>query len=216
MNQTIAPLVFIEQFSAFLFPITALAADVSAPNASTVQSAAWTAEDYLRAALSGAAGGLISGLVALVIGWMNNRNALKLNQQKIDADKLALKLSQEHQFEKLCHNEKKNICFKFIHMMHPEKIFKKEFSTDKINLMLFQIRVMFDDSYYSLAKKLVDYIENRSAFLYYELCPPDDFTYAEVLEKSEELFRFNYKIKYDELIILTRTSLHFSAYDKEK
>lgn len=197
-----------------LFPIAALASDAATSTAPAVQSAAWTIEDYLKAGFSGAAGGLLSGFMALIGIWLKNKSDEKNTKDKIEADLLALKLTQEHQFEKLCHDEKKNICFKFINTMHPEKIFKKEFSMDKINLMLFQIRIMFDDSYYSLAKKLVDYIENRSAFLYYELCPPDDYTYEEVLEKSEVLFRDSYKLKYDKLIILTRTSLHFSDYDK--
>lgn len=192
-----------------LFPIAALAADAASPTAPAVQSAVWTAEDYLRAALSGAAGGLISGLVAFVIGWMSNRNALKINKQKIDADRAAQILSQEHQFEKLCYADKKNICFKFINYMTPEKIIKNDYAIDDVKHLLFEMRIVLDENYHNIARELFSYITNRDYFLYYSVCPNDNFTYEEVREKSEQLFRVSYRKKYDELTRLTRSLLHY-------
>ena len=118
-----------------LVPIAALAADAAKPTASAVQSAAWTTADYLRAALSGAAGGLISGLVALVIGWMNNRNALKLNQQKIDADTEALRINYQNQINKLCYEEKKQICTALLTELSEFNIFQRNFNITKAILL---------------------------------------------------------------------------------
>ncbi len=106
------------------------AVDAAAPAA---QSVPWTAEDYLRAALSGAAGGLISGLVALVISWMNNRNALKFNQQKIDADKEALEKNYKQQIEKICYEEKRKLCGELLAMMSKFTLTGRDFNIIKVS-----------------------------------------------------------------------------------
>ena len=94
-----------------LFPIAALAADAAAPTAPAVQSAAWTTADYLKAGFSGAAGGLLSGFMALIGIWLKNKSDEKNTQDKIAADKEALTISHQNQIDKLCYEEKKQICF---------------------------------------------------------------------------------------------------------
>ena len=97
-------------------PVTALAADAAAPAA---QSAAWTAEDYVKAGFSGAVGGLLSAFVALLIGWANNKTALRIAKQKIDADKEVQELAYKKQIEKLQYEEKRKACIDYLSAMNP-------------------------------------------------------------------------------------------------
>ena len=89
-----------------IFSVTALAADTAA---SAAQSTAWTFNDYLRMALSGAAGGLISSIIAIYVSWRSNKNALKINREKIRADQIAQDKNYENQIKKLQYEEKRNV-----------------------------------------------------------------------------------------------------------
>ena len=127
-------------------PIAAVAADATAPPALAEQSTAWTTADYLRAALSGAAGGLISGLLALVIGWMNNKSALKRQHQ---ADK--------HQIEMLQLEEKKKIATDILLAANPIMLHKNR-ELDVVNIIkLHHIALLIcTDEYCCYTKGLVD------------------------------------------------------------
>ena len=154
-------------FLALLVPIAVLAADATTPTAPAVQSAAWTAEDYLRAALSGAAGGLISGFVALVIGWMNNRNALKINQQKIAADVRSQNKSHKLQIDRLCYEEKRRICIDFLNYVSPQSIFLGKFDIVESSKLHNMICLTCDNGYSHYANELQMLIVNDQKILEY-------------------------------------------------
>lgn len=78
-----------------LFSFTAFAADAAVP---AVQSEGWFTVDFIRTIISVSIGGLISGLVALGHAIIANKNAIKLDQQRIAADKEKLEL--EFKFKK--------------------------------------------------------------------------------------------------------------------
>lgn len=125
------------------FPISALAADAAAPAA---QSAAWSLDDYLRGALSGAAGGLISGLLALVIGWMNNKSALKRQDQ-----------ANTHQIKMLQLEEKKKIATDILLAANPSMLHKNG-ELDVVGIVqLHHIALLIcPDEYCCYTKGLVD------------------------------------------------------------
>lgn len=178
--------------------IAALAADAAAPTAPAVQSAAWTAEDYLRAALSGAAGGLISGFVALIIGWMNNKNALKLNQQKIDADKKNLEtqlashernLNTQHkvELEKINFEEKKKALIEYFELMHPNNFLIKPLQFEKCERAHLLIYLLCPWEYYSHINKLRTFlITNPNMMNFHTLF--EEETHQDSLKKSMDTY----------------------------
>jgi len=148
-------------------PIAALAADAATSTAPAVQSAAWTAEDYLRAALSGAAGGLISGFVALIIGWMNNKNALKISQQKITADAHSQDKSHKLQIDRLCYEEKRKICIDFLTYVSPQSILLGKFDIVESAKLHNMVCLTCDNGYSHYANELQMLIVNDQEILEY-------------------------------------------------
>lgn len=147
-------------FLLFSCPIAALSADATAPTVPAVQSAIWTSTDYLKGAFTGAVGGLISGLVALVIGWMNNRNALKLNQQKIDADKEALEKSHKNQIEKICYEEKRKLCFELLQGLSEFTLRAGEFNLNEVARLYSMTSLNCGFRYSDYARQQVGLITN--------------------------------------------------------
>ena len=148
-----------------LSAIAALAADAAAPTAPAVQGAVWTTADYLRAALSGAAGGLISGFVALVIGWMNNRNALKLNQQKINADREAQEKSYKQQIERLCYEEKRQLCTELLQEISEFNLANGNFDVHKAWDIYAKLSFVCGFEYRKYANNMVQLINNDSILI---------------------------------------------------
>lgn len=144
----------------FTLPFTVLAAGAAAP---AVQSTAWTFDDYLRGALSGAAGGLISGFVALFIGWMNNKNALIINQQKIDADKKIKEVEYKNNIDKINYEEKRKICAEYIALIDPTVLRSGKYDFDKALYTCSQIALLCGRQYalyaYSIHNIIVDCVE---------------------------------------------------------
>lgn len=112
------------------------AADVAASVAPAVQGDGWFTADFVRTVLSVSIGGLISGLAALGLAIISNKNAIKLNQQRIAADKEKLEL--EFKFKKQeqddiakrqreCEfaKEKENHYRALIEILKPNRIIKK-------------------------------------------------------------------------------------------
>lgn len=116
-----------------LSSIAALATDTPTPTAPPVQSGEWFTADFIRTLLAVAAGGVISGIVALGLAIMNNRHAFKLNQQKIDADKEKLKIefdlkkqelddAEERQHKSKLKKDKELHCKEIINILHPKNV----------------------------------------------------------------------------------------------
>ena len=118
-----------------LLALATLAADSTAQTAPVMQNGGWLTADFIRTLLSVAAGGVISGIVALGLAFMNNRNAFRLNQQKIDADKEKLKIefdlkkqelddAEERQHKSELKKDKELHCKEIINILHPRNVIK--------------------------------------------------------------------------------------------
>lgn len=143
-----------------LFPIAALAADAATPAAPAAQSAVWTSTDYLKGAFTGAIGGLISGLVALVIGWMNNKNALKINQQKIEAEEKSLEKSYAQQIAKICYEEKRKLCSELLQEINEYTLVKRIYDIRKIWHIYTQISFYCGFRYREYARCIINLATN--------------------------------------------------------
>lgn len=116
-----------------LSALAALAADAAAPTAHATPKGEWLTADFIRTLLSVAAGGVISGIVALGLALMNNRHAFKLNQQKINADKEKLIIefnlkkqelddAEERQHKSEIKKDKELHCKEIINILHPRNV----------------------------------------------------------------------------------------------
>ena len=181
-----------------LFPIAALAADATAPTAPAVQSAVWTSTDYLKGALTGAIGGLISGFVALVIGWMNNRNALKLNQQKIDADKEALIATHQNHIINMCYEEKKKLCYDLIIEFNKTIFDRKRPNHEEIERIFSGILFICDIRYNEYARQY-EHIVNQ-----YRSKDCDEINFCVQLDQN---ICKNIKLFYNMFVVITQKML---------
>lgn len=140
----------------FLFPIAALAADANAPTAPAVQSAAWTTADYLRAALSGAFGGLVSGIIALFISWETNENALRINREKIKADQIAQDKNYKNQITKLRYEEMRKACCELLSVIDPSGIIDRSVNIKEVLKRRNVLTIMCEYEYSVYVKKISD------------------------------------------------------------
>ena len=193
---------------AFSFPIAALGADAAAPSAPAVQSAAWTTADYLRAALSGAAGGLISGFVALVIGWMNNKNALKMNQQKIDADRKIKELEHKNTIKKIKYEEMRDICTRYIACIDPLLVKEGKYNFEKSIYICSQLTLACGRRYAQYAYKIPQLIVSCNELLpsHLRAAHVDNITADKKFTQYIEFFQF--------FVLLTREMLEGKALPK--
>ena len=150
-----------------LFPIAALAADAAAPTAPAVQSAAWTIEDYLKAGFSGAAGGLLSGFMALIGIWLKNKSDEKNTQNKIEADKEAQEKAHKLQMERIAYEERRALCAKFITAVAPITIVNGTFDITHSNELSSLILLEFDRKYSNYALYILDVILNDDILMEY-------------------------------------------------
>lgn len=118
-----------------LSALAALAADAAAPTAHATPKGEWLTADFIRTLLSVAAGGVISGIVALGLAFINNRNALRLNQQKIDADKEKLEIEFKFKKQENDENEKRQKQSEFTKEkeLHYKELIKKLKPTNLLN-----------------------------------------------------------------------------------
>lgn len=189
---------------AIFFSIAALAAEAAAPAA---QSTVWTFDDYLRGALSGAAGGLISGLVALVIGWMNNRNALKINQQKIDADHNALEINHKKQIEKLCYEEKRKLCNELLAEINKFTFVGREFNIEKVSKIYSRTSMTCGFRYGDYVRQTIEMVVNDDILKKYfsQTSKKDSMPFD---DKELYMQRLNiYEQFYNSFVIITQKML---------
>lgn len=128
-------------------PIAALAADATAPTAPAVQSAAWTTADYLRAALSGAAGGVLSLVGMLLVTFINNRHARKTQRD-----------AHTYQLAQLAYIEMKDVCRKYITMMSEDNISTGKFNKHEISIHLDMIMLYTNNDFYNIALSLFQFL----------------------------------------------------------
>lgn len=200
--------------SLFLFalsiPIAALAADAAAPTASAAKGTVWTIADYLKAAFSGLAGGLISGLVALVIGWMGNKTALKINQQKIDADRVALERAHEKQLEKILYEEKKKLCIELLDLCSFDLIKNGDYNFSKIRNLVISISVFTTNSYSQYILRLTGFINQHP----YLIGCNTSTNRCERLKKQIKLLKDEYNMMYTFVVYLTQAMLQGENLDE--
>ena len=136
-----------------IFSVTALAADTAA---SAAQSTAWTFNDYLRMALSGAAGGLISSIIAIYVSWRSNKNALKINREKIRADQIAQDKNYENQIKKLQYEEKRKACCDFLTAIDPGGLINCSVDINEVLKRRNLLTIICDGEYNIYVKKISD------------------------------------------------------------
>lgn len=170
--------------------------DVATLAAPVVQSTAWTFDDYLKGALSGAAGGLISAFGALVIGWMNNRNAQRLNKQKIDADQKALEKSHKQQIEKICYEEKRKRSFELLNEISDFTLIANGCDITNATKILTEIITICEFSYSEYAKQMLALIATHPilkkgiyARTLNAMSPEEEAEYQDAIKKYAQFFK---------------------------
>ena len=203
-------------FLALLLPIAALAADAAAPTAPAAPSGEWFTADFLRTVFSVAIGGLISGAVALGLAILNNKNAIKLNQQRIEADKE--KLKQEFEFKQQEQNElikrqqqlefykeREKQCKFLIDMFNPSKIIRM--SKDIEGTSAFMTALL-----YTPGKPYTLYVSRIINFVRYNPCGKEVALYFDgknkFMTEEQVIFWAKLNIYCSSLALATRKILH--------
>ena len=187
-------------------PIAALAADAGAPTAPAVQSAVWTIEDYLKAGFSGAAGGLLSSFMALVGIWLRNKNAEKINKQKIDADKESIEKSYKHQIERICYEEKRKICLDFLSEIDFIKLMTGKLRIENAVLLSIKINITCDQTYSNYISYIMRLITQdrilRKSDPSYKILSQSTDEIAEFMQRASLYSKF-----YRSIVVITRKML---------
>lgn len=140
------------------------AADVAASVAPAVQGDGWFTADFVRTVLSVSIGGLISGLVALGLAIITNKNAIKLDQQRIAAEKEKLEL--EFKFKKQeqddiakrqreCEfiKEKERHCKALVDILKPNNVIRG-LSTDETDLVTSALLYISKEKYFPYVQRI--------------------------------------------------------------
>lgn len=150
-------------FIIFFIPLLVFASDSSSTN---TQAAGWSAIEYTKIILSGAAGGLISSLFAIYIAWESNENALRINREKIKADQVAQDKNYKNQITKLKYEEMRKACCDFLGAIDPGRIIDRSIDAKEVLRMRSLLTVMCDYQYNIYVKNISDmFLVHKEYFL---------------------------------------------------
>lgn len=119
--------------------------------------------------LTGVAGGIIPAAVAYYMGKRNVEASLRINEQKLFADRENLRLQLEAQeqarqvqyateLEKINFEEKKKAILEFFEIMNPEKLLQQPFSFAEIARSEAVISLMCPHEYFSYITRIHDFM----------------------------------------------------------
>lgn len=123
-------------------PIAALAADAAT---TTATASTWTVAEFIKTAISGVIGGLITSLLA----WFT----LRQRQHEFE-------IQTKMQIESLHSDEKKKVCWDFLASVNPSLFIKNQFDPEKMKECTQPLYLYCKENYYSYFKNLIFFIDN--------------------------------------------------------
>ncbi|MEA4990697.1 hypothetical protein SDC9_14443 [bioreactor metagenome] len=135
----------------------------------------WTS--ILTGAFSGFLGGIIPAAVAYYMGKQNVEASLKINAEKIDADRENLKLQLEQkekelaaqfklQTEKLHSDDIKRVCSNFLSCTNPTLFANNTFVLDTMIRSIAPLYMHCDKNYFSYFNNIIEFISERKLSLF--------------------------------------------------
>lgn len=118
--------------------------------------------------LSGAAGGLISSIMALFISWESNENALRINREKIKADQIAQDKNYKNQIAKLRYEERRKACCDFLAAIDPGGIIDCSVDIKEVLKRRNLLTIICEYEYNMYVKKISDLLLENKPILFSE------------------------------------------------
>lgn len=154
----------------FCIPLLVFASD---SNSTGTQGSGWSGIEYLKIILSGAAGGLISSIIAIYVSWRSNKNALKINREKIRADQIAQDKNYENQIKKLQYEEKRKACCDFLTAIDPGGLINCSVDSNEVLKRRNLLTIICEYEYNMYVKRISDMLINNKPILFSESRPSE-------------------------------------------
>lgn len=136
--------------------------------------------------LTGVAGGIIPAAVAYFMGLSNIEASLRINSDKIKADRIAQEKSHKYNIYQIAYTEKKNACIKYLTMMSITNIVTGDFNEKEIKIHLDILLLYTNTNFYKIAHTLFLCLQRNKT----ELLQSKDLKESEAVSD----YRYNYEI----------------------
>lgn len=152
----------------------------------------------LMSLLTGIAGGAIPALVAYYLGIKNINTSLRINAEKLSADRENLRRQLECQeqarqeqnridFEKMNDQERKKLIAEFFKLTNPGRVATSGYELEKCENLRFEIFVLCPVNYFSYIEVIAEFVINNQEMLKYDTLSRS--IYTDVQNPDKELQR---------------------------